>query len=115
MGADDEKPWNPDDEIDPAKIQKEYLEVAKDMVAEMKEAKANKKAAEEALAAGPSIAAIGMAYRPPSFSEVSAKLKRCWEETKKIAPDASDFCRCEILRALIHAPTDEELAAGGPF
>jgi hypothetical protein len=56
-----------------------------------------------------------MAYRPPSFSEVSAKLKRCWEETKKIAPDASDFCRCEILRALIHAPTDEELAAGGPF
>ena len=106
-GENEEEPWDPKNEVDPAKIQKEYLEFAKDFVGEMKKQNADRKRAEEELAAAPpALAAIGV-YRPPTFQEVSAKLKRCWEETKKIAPDASDFVQCEILRALIHAPTED--------
>lgn len=110
MDEPEEEPWDPANEVDPAKVQKEYLEVAKDLVAEMKADKARKAKEKEeyegAIAAVPAIGGIA-AYQPPTFQELSAKLKRCWEETKKIAPDAPEFVQAEIIRTLLHAPMED--------
>jgi hypothetical protein len=109
--ADEEKGWSPEDEIDPAKIQKEYLEVAKDMIGQMKADKENRKKAEQEFqkqvqAMPPMIGVLGP-YKPPTPEEVSVKMKRAWEETKKIAPDAPDMVKLEIFRSMLHAVVEE--------
>lgn len=110
--ADDpeEEGWSAERELDPEKLQKEYLHLAKELVGDMKEQKAKaaaeKKQMEEACAQPP-MRAMGFAYKPPTFEEVSAKLKRAWEETKKIAPDAPEFVQAEIIRTLMHSHIDD--------
>lgn len=115
--ADEGNDWSPESEIDPAKVQKEYLEVAKDLIGEMKAEKAKKqlerekaeKEMQEEVESLPGvIGGIGR-YKPPTFEEMSARMKRAWEETKKIAPDASDFVKAEILRTLTQAAGNNEI------
>lgn len=111
--ADEGTDWSPENEIDPAKVQREYLEVAKELIGEMKAAKEKKQIEkekieremqEEIVSIPGVIGGIGIGrYKPPTFEEMSARMKRAWEETKRIAPDASDFVKAEILRTLTQA------------
>lgn len=105
----EEKEWNPEDEIDPAKIQKEYLEVAKDMVNQFKADKVKREKEEEAYRAMPAVIGGLGPFRPPTMEEISARMKRAWEETKKIAPDAPDMVKTEIFRNFLHASVEEGL------
>ncbi len=106
MSKDDEQnpgeppDWDPSKEIDEEQVRKEYLEVIKEMVADYR---ANKKLEKERAQAPAPPATIGRTFQtpaPPTFSEISDRLKRAWEETKKIASDAPEFVQAEILRTL---------------
>lgn len=105
----EEKEWNPEDEIDPAKVQKEYLEVAKDMISQMKADKAKRAKEEEEYKAMPAVIGGMGVFRPPTMEEMSTRMKRAWEETKKIAPDAPEMVQTEIFRNLLHTSVEEGL------
>ena len=114
--GEEEKPWDPADEEDPVKLQKEFMKVAKEFLGPLKEQAAADKARKremenaqlEAAMATPPLGRLVGAYKPPTFAEVSAKCKRCWDEIKKIAPDASPFVQAEILRSLLHTPDEDD-------
>ena len=92
--------WDPSKEIDEDKVRREYLGVMKEMIDDYKKAKAEK---ERAALAPPPPAIVGgpiRRWKPPTFEDVSARMKRAWEETKKIAPDAPPFVQAEIVREL---------------
>jgi hypothetical protein len=100
--------WDPDKEKDPEKIQAEMLEMGKEMVAQYKAEQEKRKQEEGAMRAGPPIAAF--AYKPPTFQEVSARLKRAWEETKKIDPEAPPAVQVKMLEVLLQASWEESQA-----
>lgn len=103
--------WDPEKEKDPEKIQAEMLEMGKQMLEQFKADKERAKKADEEFAAHPPIAAL--AYRPPTFQEVAARLKRAWDETKKIDPDAPPEVQVKMLEVLLHASWEESQATEG--
>jgi small-conductance mechanosensitive channel len=109
--------WSPDKEFDPAKLQAEYLELLKEIVEDHKAEKAKKLAVEQeakedlAKLASPPVIGIG-AYRRPTFQELSARMKRAWEETQKIAQDAPQAVQVAIFQNLINADDDDGFGIG---
>lgn len=99
--------WDPENESDPDKLQREFLAMGKDLLSQIK-ANCKREKLEEGLlkedllevCAVPAPVMIG-AYRAPTLEEASLRVKKAWEETKKIAPDASDSIQVEILRTLL--------------
>jgi hypothetical protein len=64
--------------------------------------------ADEEFAAHPPVRA--MVYKPPTFQDVSVRLKRAWEETKKIDPDAPPLVQVKMLEVLLQASWEESQA-----
>lgn len=97
--------WDPEKEKDPEKIQAEMLEMGKEMLEQFKQDKAAKEKYEQAVAAsGPARAFV---YKPPTFDQVSARIKRCWEEVRKIDPKAPALVQVKMLEILLHSADDE--------
>lgn len=99
--------WDPEKEKDPEKLQAEMLDMGKKMLEQFKADQKQREQQDAAYqAAGPPIAAFS--YKPPTFAEVSSRLKRAWDETRKIAPDADGFVQTELLRTLFQAAMQED-------
>jgi hypothetical protein len=107
--------YDPENEIDPLKIQREQLDLAKEFMAKMKEREAKEKAAEDAYAAHPRPIAA-RTYTPPTFEEVSAVLKKSWEGVEAIMPTAGDRVKAVAFQTLMQAaappPTFDGLTGG---
>lgn len=109
----DEGGWSPDKEFDPLKVQAEYVEVMKRLLKEaeddrVRRAESKKKVEEELAQIGREAPVVAHAYRVPTFAELSARLQRAWEETKRIASDAPPHVQAFIVQNLVHAPPEEE-------
>jgi hypothetical protein len=101
--------WDPEKEKDPDKIQAEMLEMGKKMLEQFKaDQERMKKADEEFAAHPPPVAAF--AYKPPTFQDVAARLKRAWEETKKIDPDAPPLVQVKMLEMLFQSTWEDSQA-----
>lgn len=100
--------WDPEKEKDPDKIQAEMLEMGKEMLEQFKADKERAKKADQEFAAHPPVAAY--AYKPPTFQEVAARLKRAWEEAKKIDPEAPPVVQVKMLEVLLQASWEEDRA-----
>ena len=110
MPESEDKPWSPEGELDPAKLQAEGIKQLKrvaDLAEEDKREREERLKKDLALPDGPAL--VGMpVYVRPTFSQVSVELKRAWEETQRIAPEAPPTVQVYILQALHHTPSDEE-------
>jgi len=102
MGSIDD--YDPANEDDPIKIQKEQLAISKRFMAkiEREEAEAKRKK-EEYAAASPPVAGYASAYTPPTFEEVSAVLKKTWDEVERIMPTAKGRVKCSAFQTLMQA------------
>jgi hypothetical protein len=96
---DPEKDWNPDDEVDLEKLQRENLIAGKKFLERMERENAEAKARQEAYATAPGQGAP--AYTPPSFEQISVAMKEAWDEVKRIAPDAPDGVKIIIFQGLL--------------
>lgn len=103
--------WDPEKEKDPEKVQAEMLALGKEMLENLKKDADRKKQEEEAfkreMAASPP--QVAYAYRPPTLQEISARLKRAWEETKKIDPEAPPLVQVKMLEVLFQAAWESQL------
>jgi len=96
-----EKEWSENPEDDPIEIQKQQLQLAKEFMAKVKAQEEEAKAKEaEYRAAGP-IGAVP--YIPPTFEEVSAVLKKAWDEVERIMPSAGNRAKAYAFQTLTHA------------
>lgn len=99
-----EKEWSEDPEDDPIKLQKEQIALGKKFMAKMEEAEAKEKKRREEYAEAPSVYGIAPAmYKPPTFEEVSANIKKAWEEVERIIPTAPDEVKVYTFQALAAA------------
>jgi hypothetical protein len=105
-----EKDWSPEDEVDPIKLAQEQLAIGKRFMEKMEKiekAEAEEKARREAYkkevndAPPPGFSAVP--YKPPSPEQVSEVLKKAWEETKRIMPDAPEAVQMRAFETLMHA------------
>lgn len=97
MSLDD---YDPAKEVDPLKLQQQAVEQQREALEMMREEKARRDALEAERAEAP-IGAIGT-YTPPTFEEISARIVKCWEEVKRVLPDAPDPVKCRAFEALMH-------------
>lgn len=102
--ADADKEWTPEDEVDPVKLQQEQIALGKEFLQRLKNQEkidAERKAAyEQARAEGPLIAA--QTYTPPTFEEISSRIKKCWDELERIMPTAPDAAKVKAFEVLLH-------------
>ncbi len=96
--------WTPEkeEEDDPAKLQKEQLALGRELLDRIKNHEAEEKRRQEEYAAQPARTVLG-AYEPPTFEEVSAVLKKAWDETERIMPTAQDRVKAIAFQALMQA------------
>ncbi len=96
-----EKEWSENPEDDPVELQKKQLELGKKFLEKIEAQEAEQKAREnEYRAAGPVSAPV---YTPPTFEEVSAVLKKAWDEVERIMPTAVDGAKAYAFQTLTHA------------
>lgn len=97
-----EREWSENPEDDPIELQKKQLELGKKFLKKVEEQEAKEREKEEQYrAAGPAIAPS--AYRHPTFEEVSAAMKKAWDEVSRIMPDATDAAKSYAFQTLVHA------------
>lgn len=99
-----EKEWSENPEDDPIELQKQQLAISKKFMAKLEAEEAEKKAQraahEAAVKAGPCHAPV---YTPPAFEEVSAVLKKAWDEVERIMPTAGDRVKAAAFQTLMQA------------
>lgn len=102
MSGDD---WTPEKEAedDPIKLQKEQIEIGRELLERVKKEEAAIKAREEAYAARAVQPGAGSPYKPPTFEEVSAVLKKAWDECERIMPTAGDRAKAMAFQTLMQA------------
>jgi hypothetical protein len=99
------KEWSEEDEIDPVKIQKEFLDMAKESLSELKKIDAAKKAREESEIAAFKSAAGKLgdcpaSLRMPTTQEVLARCVEHWAIIEKAMPTAPTEIRVDVFRLL---------------
>jgi hypothetical protein len=99
-------PWDPKSEIDPIKLQAEAVEVMRELLAEQRKAKAARNADLENLSPPVLLGPVYTPPKPPTFEELSARLKKAWYETARIAPSAPPAVQLEIWRSLVANQSD---------
>lgn len=118
----DDKPWDPEEENRGENLQREYLELGKEILQDLKAEKEKKvqldRAAEENLRAlrgkmEGAQAFVG-AYRTPTYEEVVKRLEVCWAETKRIVGDAPPEVQTAVFHTLMQARSQSEMALEGP-
>jgi hypothetical protein len=124
MSLDD---WDPEKEKenDPVKLQQEQLALARRYMAKIEKAEQEAAARKaEAEAAAGQVAHVVGAFeppKPPSFEVMSAALKKSWDETKLIVPDAPDSVKSFTFQTLaqtrfyeLRGPTCGPILSGPP-
>lgn len=96
--------WSPESENAPEKTQREILELGKKLLEQSMEAKKR----EEAYAALPPPAIPAIAFKIPTFDEVSERCRETWARTKEIAGDAPPEVQAQIFGNLMHSPRKGE-------
>ncbi len=98
-----EKEWseNPDD--DPVELQKRQLELGKKFLDKMEaqEAKDAKREAEYAQAVPAARGFASPVYEPPTFEEISSRIKKAWDEVERVVPTAPDPVKVQAFQALL--------------
>ena len=113
MAEPEDKDWSPEGELDPAKLQAEGIKQLKrvaDLAEEDKKERADvAKKIKDNMDQPAMPAMVGVAaFKRPSFSQISARLKRAWEETHRIAPEAPSHVQALIVQTLYHSLPDDE-------
>jgi hypothetical protein len=99
-----EKEWSENPEDDPVELQKRQLNLAKKFLEKMDKAEAEEKRHREECQAGPPrLAGAIMAYKPPTFEEVSSVLQKAWAEVERIMPTAQDRTKAIAFQTLMQA------------
>lgn len=100
----DDKEWSEGPENDPVELQKEQIKLGREFLERIKKQEAAEEARKKESAApkSPAVGAIG-AYVRPSFENVSAALKKAWDEVEKIMPAAGDRVKAMALQVLFSA------------
>lgn len=115
MPESEDKDWSPESELDPAKLQAEGIKQLR-RVADLGEAdekrrlEANKRLKEDRGAVPQSVGMV--AFARPSFSEISDRLKRAWEETHRIAPEAPSHVQMFCVQTLYHTLPEDTGSEG---
>lgn len=105
--------WTPEkeEEDDPIKLQKEQLAIGKEFLERLKKQEAEEQKRREEYAAAPPAYGIAPAmYKPPTFEEVSANIKKTWEEVERIIPTAPDSVKTYAFQALASAARGDAIA-----
>lgn len=101
-----EKEWSENPEDDPVELQKQQLALGKEFMERLKKQEAEeKKRLEDRAAQAPPVRGYGSApeYKPPTFEEVSAGMKKAWDEVERIMPNATDTAKSYAFQTLVHA------------
>lgn len=96
--------WTPEkeEEDDPIKLQKEQIAMGKEFLSRLRREEEEKKAREAEYAErGPMIPPA--AYKAPTFEEVSAGMKKAWDEVERIMPNATNEAKSYAFQTLLHA------------
>lgn len=101
MAAED-KEWSEDPADDPVELQKEQIKIGRELLDRVKRQEEEARAREEEYAArGPMIAPAP--YKAPTFEEVSAVLKKAWDEVERIMPTAPDAVKARAFDTMMHS------------
>jgi hypothetical protein len=99
--------WTPEKEAedDPIKLQKEQLAMGRELLDKIRKQEAEEKRRQEeyAACASESPGKVIAAYKPPTFEEVSAVLKKAWDEVDRIMPTAGDRVQAVAFQSLMAA------------
>jgi hypothetical protein len=99
--------WTPEkeEEDDPIKLQKEQLAIGKEFLSRLRREDEEKKAREAEYAAqAPAPERVTVrGYKPPTFEEVSAGMKKAWDEVERIMPNATNEAKSYAFQTLVHA------------
>jgi len=116
---DDDKPWDPKDELDPVKVQAEGITLMKRFMAKAEKQEKDeedRKKREEEYARAP--AALGRVHsfpRTPTLAEVANRMKRAWDEVQRVGAGAPVEIQVEMFRMLATSYTAESAAAEEPL
>lgn len=98
-----EKEWSENPEDDPVELQKKQLALGKKFLEKIEKQEAEEKARKEAYAREAIAPPAYGTYTPPTFEEVSAKVKKAWDEVEKIMPNATDAAKTTAFNAFLTA------------
>lgn len=106
------KEYDPENEVDPEQIARDHLALGKKILDRMEKADAEeeRRKLEYAEAVRP-VAGSVMVYKPPPLEEVSASLKKAWDEVEKIMPTAPDAVKTLAYQTLLYSTAPHP----GPF
>lgn len=96
-----EKEWSENPEDDPVELQKKHLALGKRFLEKMEAQEAEEKRRKEEYANHPGH--LPVAYNPPKFEDVSAVLKKAWDEVERIMPTAGDRTKAHAFQILSQA------------
>lgn len=98
--------WTPEkeEEDDPIKLQKEQLAIGKEFLERLKKQEAEEQKRREEYEARPAApvayGTIHSDYKPPTFEEISANIKKAWDEVERVIPDAPDSVKTYAFQGL---------------
>lgn len=106
-----EKEWSENPEDDPVELQKKQLELGKKFLEKIEKQEAEDNARKEREKAYAQAPIAAHAYTPPTLEDVSAVLKKAWDEVERIMPTAGDRAKTHAFQSLIQAAAPRP----GPF
>jgi hypothetical protein len=116
----EDEPWDPKKEIQPDQLQAEALSMLRDMIEERRQDKEEREARKRELAdlerGTPCPPSASVSYTPPprpTFEQISERMAKAWEGTRRIAPDAPPQIQQDIFRSLLQTQGDGMPFAGG--
>ena len=103
-----ETDWSPEDEVDPTEIAKQQLALGKKFMERVekedreREDREREERKKRELDAPPCPEyRVPPSPPPPTFEEVSAMIKKVWDEVKTIVPDAPDHVKVQAFEHLL--------------
>lgn len=98
-----DKEWSENPEDDPVELQKRQLALGKEFLDRLKKQEAAEEERRKKYENPTALADAMRPYSPPSFEEVSAVLKKAWDEVERIMPTAGDKAKAMAFQSLTHA------------
>ena len=98
-----DKEWSENPEDDPIELQKQQIAIGKEFLARIRKEDEERKARAVEHAVCPPRAIAASVYKPPTFEEVSAVLKKAWDEVERIMPTAGDRVKAAAFQTLMQA------------
>jgi hypothetical protein len=109
--ADNDKEWNPEDEVDPIELQKQQLALGKKFMERIEKEDAEKAKREDEA----DRYARAPVYTPPpplTFEERCVRIEKAWTETKRLVPDAPDHVKTLVFQSLLSSSGESVLGYG---